>query len=81
MQSSLVFPLLLLGAAGHGPIALARSQGAFAPTGNLSTERLGHTATLLTNGKVLVAGGGATPGERVWSSAELYDAHRHVRSY
>lgn len=39
-------------------------------TGNLNTARSGHTATLLTNGKVLVAGGGN--GDSL-NSAELYD--------
>jgi Galactose oxidase, central domain len=40
--------------------------GKFAPTGNMSVTRVSHTATLLTNGKVLVTGGPA-------ASAELYD--------
>jgi hypothetical protein len=41
--------------------------GTFAATGNMTTARVGHTATLLPNGKVLIAGGS---GDR---SAELYD--------
>ena len=43
----------------------------FLRTGNLGTARYGHTATLLANGKVLVAGGqGASSA---LNSAELYD--------
>src|SRR5262249_23145656 len=40
------------------------------PTGNLVTARTRHTATLLPNGKVLVAGGNNGPA---LNSAELYD--------
>ena len=41
------------------------------PTGSLGTARSRHTATLLPNGKVLVAGG--NNGGAALSSAELYD--------
>jgi hypothetical protein len=40
-------------------------------TGSLNTARLNHTATLLRNGKVLVAGG--SENGAVLASAELYD--------
>jgi hypothetical protein len=66
--------VLLLLAAGNVSIATAQPLGAFAPAGYLTTERTFHTAILLTNGKVLVAGGWATlAGLPVWASAELYD--------
>jgi hypothetical protein len=48
----------------------------FTPTtGTLNTARCQHTATLLSNGLVLIAGGvGPTPGLYYWlDSAELYD--------
>jgi hypothetical protein len=48
--------------------------GAFTYTGSLGTGRGGHTATLLANGKVLVAGGLISPNvDEVASTAELYD--------
>jgi uncharacterized protein YjdB len=40
-------------------------------TGNLNIARIGHTATLLSNGKVLVAGGYGGSGQL--ASAEIYD--------
>jgi 6-phosphogluconolactonase (cycloisomerase 2 family) len=43
----------------------------FIPTGSMSTPRAEHTATLLPNGKVLVAGGTASINSL--STAELYD--------
>ena len=46
-------------------------QHAFLPTGGMTTERVGHSATVLATGKVLLAGG--FDQTRVLASAELYD--------
>jgi hypothetical protein len=50
------------------------ASGSWSPTGSLTISREGHTATLLRNGTVLVAGGIALPGAGfVTASAEIYD--------
>jgi uncharacterized repeat protein (TIGR01451 family) len=49
------------------------SAGTFSFTGSLSTARSGHSATLLQNGKVLIAGGDSGGNPNYLSSAELYD--------
>jgi Galactose oxidase, central domain/Kelch motif len=46
------------------------TSGTWTATGSLATERVGHTATLLPNGKVLVVGG--SYGSQL-ASAELYE--------
>src|SRR5215831_16892220 len=53
-------------------IASAEASGTWSPTGSMSIGRFIFTATLLQNGKVLVAGGD-TPGEIITNTAELYD--------
>jgi len=47
-------------------VAMARPAMAFMPTGRMTVARDSHTATLLLDGRVLIAGGGV-------ASAELYD--------
>src|SRR5438094_3356024 len=50
----------------------APASGTWTATGSLNTARAGHTATLLQNGMVLVAGGFDSTGFP-FASAELYD--------
>ena len=45
--------------------------GTFTPTGSLNTARYNHTAMLLNNGMVLIAGGFGSKG--ILASAELYN--------
>src|SRR6266478_5596840 len=69
-QSAVAVPLLL-GSAPVSPLSGSDAPFTFDNTGSLNTARYVHTATLLPNGKVLVAGGGTGVSEL--SSAELYD--------
>ena len=67
--------VLVAGGYATGPLATAElydpATGAWSATGSLKTARFDHTATLLADGKVLVAAG--YNGSIVVRSAELYD--------
>jgi hypothetical protein len=72
-QNKLV-PFFVAGLFFAGAFGMAQSPGMFTLTGSLTTPRQYHTATLLTNGRVLLTGGFAIlTGWPVWASAELYD--------
>jgi hypothetical protein len=69
------FAMLFLGVGSHA--CMAQSAGTFTPTASTTTARSFHTASLIPNGKVLIAGGTRStalhnPGS-ILASAELYD--------
>src|SRR2546426_3039919 len=74
--------VLVVGGIGNDGVPLATAEvddplanfntGVWSLTGSMSTARYAHTATLLSSGKVLVAGGIDASGAPL-ASAELYD--------
>src|SRR2546427_4320931 len=69
-QAHWAFSLALLVTAASVPAAIAQTAGTFVATGNMIGARCCHTATLLADGRVLIAGGFRVS---VLASAELYD--------
>jgi hypothetical protein len=75
----ILIPLMALplgGMMGRGSSSSSTS-GAVAETSRMHEARASHTSTLLTNGKVLIAGGfgGSGTESHPYLTTELYDAH------
>jgi hypothetical protein len=70
------FSLILEGNLQNGAEIFNETTGTFSPAGKMATPRMGFTATTLSNGKVLVAGG-LDNQNNVLDSAELYDPVAH----
>ncbi len=74
--ASSILQLLLVATASHASLLMGQSEDRFTKTGNMTVARAEHTATLLLDGKVLIAGGAqevvSGPGLPL-ASAELYD--------
>ena len=54
--------------------------GHFVATGKLINARRGHSAILLRNGKVLIAGGAGADGNLASMGIELYDPAAYAGS-
>jgi hypothetical protein len=72
LRTTFILPLLFIAVASQPSLVMAQSAGRFIGTGNMTTARSEHTATLLADGRVLLAGGSGA-GDSELSSAELYD--------
>jgi hypothetical protein len=73
-----VLVLLICGTFVNAAIGAAQSSGTFVQTSSMTSARSGHTATLLPNGHVLIAGGALHLQQQfgagvILASAEVYD--------
>ena len=78
LETFMLAGLFTVGLMVNAAVPAVAGTAAFNKTGSMNTARVGHSATLLANGKVLVAGGwnGEDLSPTVYASAELYDPVR-----
>lgn len=83
VQTFMLAGLFTVGLMVDAAVPAVAGTAAFSKTGSMNTARVGHSATLLANGKVLVAGGwnGSDLSLTVFASAELYDPVRGKWSF
>src|SRR4051812_14015196 len=75
MSAPVRISLIVIGVFGVSLNAIAQAGGTFVPAAKMAVGRSGHTATLMRDGRVLIAGGydvGYLSGPLL-ASAELYD--------
>jgi len=71
IRTRVIVGLLAIGLLSSTAVPALGSSNTWTNTGSMTTARTGHTATLLANGEVLVAGGGNASG--FLPTAELYN--------
>jgi hypothetical protein len=68
--------VLVVASVGTAAVAMAQPSGSFSRTADMTAARSQHSATLLPDGRVLIAGGMSSTSLRsssVLASAEFYD--------